>query len=51
MVELPGEFDEDYLKEGGDARTMGNSILLQSEEDISCWMKYSKNDSLGNGKT
>ena len=34
--ELPGEFDEDYLKEGGDARTMGNSILLQlrkTEED------------------
>ena len=34
--ELPGEFDEDYLNEGGDARTMGNSILLQlrkTEED------------------
>lgn len=27
--ELPSEFDESYLKEGGDAHTMGNSILLQ----------------------
>ena len=34
--EFPEEFDEDYLSEGGDARTMGNSILLQlrkTEED------------------
>ena len=34
--ELPEEFGESYLKEGGDARTMGNSILLQlrrTEED------------------
>ena len=27
--ELPDEFHESYLHEGGDARTMGNSILLQ----------------------
>ena len=27
--ELPGEFGEDYLVNGGDHRTMGNSILLQ----------------------
>ena len=27
--ELPDEFGEDFLKEGGDARTMGNSILMQ----------------------
>lgn len=27
--ELPSEFDETFLDEGGDAKTMGNSILLQ----------------------
>ena len=27
--EFPEEFGENYLKEGGDSRTMGNSILLQ----------------------
>lgn len=27
--ELPGEFGEDFLRGGGDHRTMGNSILLQ----------------------
>lgn len=27
--ELPSEFNETYLQTGGDARTMGNSILLQ----------------------
>ena len=27
--ELPSEFGEDFLQGGGDARTMGNSILLQ----------------------
>ena len=27
--EFPSEFNEDHLSEGGDARTMGNSILLQ----------------------
>ena len=27
--ELPTEFQESYLQEGGDAHTMGNSILLQ----------------------
>ena len=34
--ELPGEFDETFLEKGGDAKTMGNSILLQlrkTEED------------------
>ena len=27
--ELPSEFNETYLEQGGDAKTMGNSILLQ----------------------
>ena len=27
--ELPSEFNESFLKEGGDAHTMGNSILMQ----------------------
>lgn len=34
--ELPSEFDETFLEKGGDAKTMGNSILLQlrkTEED------------------
>ncbi len=34
--EFPEEFGENFLKEGGDSRTMGNSILLQlrkTEED------------------
>ena len=30
--ELPSEFGETYLQEGGDAKTMGNSILLQLRE-------------------
>ena len=30
--ELPSEFGENYLQEGGDHRTMGNSILLQLRE-------------------
>ena len=27
--EFPAEFNENYLQEGGDAKTMGNSILIQ----------------------
>ncbi len=27
--ELPGEFNESYVTDGGDSKTMGNSILLQ----------------------
>ena len=30
--ELPSEFGETYLHEGGDSKTMGNSILLQLRE-------------------